>query len=223
MRSILSLFGKSPFKPLARHMDKVKNCIDLVEPLFAALKEGDYPKMKEISKRIMKMEHAADKIKDDIRNNLPQSVFMAVDKRDFLQLLSAQDDMADAVEDLAVLLGIKNLVTPEIIREPLEDLVIHVVRTTYLSCDLIFELDNLLEASFGGKEAEKVEKCAEKLGMEEWEADKKQFKLAQKLFSLGDSLSAADLLLWNEVVKKLGGVVDKAETIGKILRLFLAK
>jgi uncharacterized protein Yka (UPF0111/DUF47 family) len=36
-------------------------------------------------------------------------------------------------------------------------------------------------------------------------------------------LSAADLLLMNEVVKKLGGVADEAEKIGKTLRIFLAR
>ncbi|MFQ5716361.1 MAG: TIGR00153 family protein [Nitrospinales bacterium] len=223
MRSILSLFSKSPFKPLAHHIGRVRACIDQVKPLFAALNEKDYGKIRDISHLIMKVEHDADVIKTNIRNNLLQSLFMAVDKRDFLRLLSAQDDMADAVEDLAVLLRIKNLETPGIIQEPLDDLVAHVVNTAYLACDLINELDNLLEASFGGKEAEKVENEVERLGAEEWEADKKQFMLAQKLFSVDDELKAADLMLWNEVIKKLGAVADKAETIGKILRLFLAK
>jgi len=88
---------------------------------------------------------------------------------------------------------------------------------------MIRELEDLLEASFGGAEAEKVEKMAQNLGTAEWEADKKQFLLAQQLFSLGDQLSAADLLLMNEVVKKLGGVADEAEKIGKTLRIFLAR
>jgi uncharacterized protein Yka (UPF0111/DUF47 family) len=88
---------------------------------------------------------------------------------------------------------------------------------------LIHELENLLEASFGGVEAEKVEKAGHQLATYEWEADKKQFILAQKLFSLGDGISAADLLLWNEVNKKLGAVADKSELIGKTLRIFLAK
>jgi uncharacterized protein Yka (UPF0111/DUF47 family) len=84
-------------------------------------------------------------------------------------------------------------------------------------------LDTLLEASFGGAEAEKVEKVTQELGTAEWEADRKQFLLAQKLFSLGDGIAPADLLLWNEVSKKLGAVADKSEKIGKTLRIFLSK
>lgn len=223
MRSIFSMFAKSPFRPLVSHIEKVRACVEQVIPMFDALNNKDYSTVQEISELIVRLEHDADNIKDDIRNHLPQSVFLPVDKRDFLHLLSAQDDIADAVEDLAVLLRIKNLETPELIREPLGQLVSHVVTTTHQACDLICELDTLLEASFGGAEAEKVEKGAQALGTAEWEADKKQFLLAQKLFSLGENLTAADLLLWNEVLKKLGAVTDKAEQIGKTLRIFISR
>ena len=223
MRSIFSMFAKSPFRPLVSHIEKVRACVEQVIPMFDALNSKDYSTVQEISELIVRLEHDADNIKDDIRNHLPQSVFLPVDKRDFLHLLSAQDDIADAVEDLAVLLRIKNLETPELINEPLGQLVSHVVTTTHQACDLICELDTLLEASFGGAEAEKVEKGAQDLGTLEWEADKKQFLLAQKLFSLGENLTAADLLLWNEVIKKLGGVADKAEQIGKTLRIFISR
>ena len=223
MRSILSMFSKSPFKPLGSHMDKVRACVDQIDPLFKALDRGDYDEVGAISELIVKLEHEADKIKDDIRTHMRQTVFLPVDKKDFMHLLSAQDDISDAVEDLAVLLRIKNLDTPKIIKEPLNELVIHVVKTAYKGCDLIQELEALLESSFGGAEADKVDKATQALGTLEWEADRKQFQLAQKLFSLGNQIDAADLFLWNEVIKKLGAVADKTEQIGKILRIFLSQ
>ena len=223
MRTIFSMFAKSPFKPLVSHIDLVQECVNQIIPLFEFLQARDYQKVEETSKRIEKLEHKADKIKDDIRSHLPQSIFLPVDKRDFMRLLSAQDDIADAVEDLAVLLRIKNLEIPGTLNESLMDLAHHVVGAASEACRMIRELEDLLEASFGGAEAEKVEKMAQNLGTAEWEADKKQFLLAQQLFSLGDQLNAADLLLMNEVVKKLGGVADEAEKIGKTLRIFLAR
>ena len=223
MRSILSMFSKSPFKPLGSHMDKVRACVDQIEPLFKALNKEDYDEVEKISELIVKLEHEADKIKDDIRTHMRQSVFLPVDKKDFMHLLSAQDDIADAVEDLAVLLRIKNLNVPEVIRASLDELVDHVIKTACAGCDLILELEALLESSFGGAEAEKVEKATQVLGTLEWEADRKQFKLAQKLFSLESQINASDLLLWNEVIKKLGAVADKTEQIGKTLRIFLSQ
>ena len=147
MRSIMSMFSKSPFRPLVSHIEKVRACVDQMNPLFSALEGHDYQAVMEISEVIIKFEHEADNIKDQIRQSIGQSVFFAVDKRDFMQLLSAQDDIADAVEDLAVLLRIKNLETPEVIREPLMDLVDHIIKTANQACDLICELDTLLEAS----------------------------------------------------------------------------
>ena len=223
MRSIFSMFAKSPFKPLASHIDKVRACVDQIKPLFNAQLEGNYEQVESISEKIIKLEYEADKIKNDIRDHMPQSIFLAVDKRDFSHLLSAQDDIADSTEDLAVILRIRHLANPPELKEPLSALVDHVEESAHSACDLIHELENLLEASFGGAEAEKVEKACHKLATYEWEADKKQFVLAKKLFSLDDSLSAADLLLWNEVSKKLGAVADKSEQIGKTLRIFLAK
>ena len=223
MRSILSMFSKSPFKPLGSHMDKVRACVDQIEPLFKALDREDYDEVGKISELIVKLEHEADKIKDDIRTHMRQTVFLPVDKKDFMYLLSAQDDISDAVEDLAVLLRIKNLDTPEAIKEPLSELVKHVVKTAYKGCDLIQELEALLESSFGGAEADKVDKATQVLGTLEWEADRKQFQLAQKLFALGSQIDAADLFLWNEVIKKLGAVADKTEKIGKTLRIFLSQ
>ena len=223
MRSILSMFSKSPFKPLGSHMDKVRACVDQIDPLFNALEKRDYDQVAQISELIVKLEHEADMIKDDIRTHMRQTVFLPVDKKDFMHLLSAQDDIADAVEDLAVLLRIKDLHAPDKIKAPLGDLVEHVIKTAHEGCNLILELEALLESSFGGAEAEKVEKATKDLGTLEWEADRKQFQLAQKLFSLGNQIEAADLFLWNEVIKKLGAVADKTEQIGKILRIFLSQ
>jgi len=222
MRTILSMFAKSPFKPLVSHIDKVSECVNQIKPLFDAFLSSDYEKVESIAKEISKVEYKADKIKDDIRQHLPQSIFLPVDKRDFMHLLSAQDDIADAVEDLAVLMRIKNINIPDALRQPLIDLVDYIVSLANDACGMIRELEDLLEASFGGAEAEKVENMASNLGVAEYEADKMQFLLAQKLFSLSD-LSAADLFLLNELIKKLGGVADQSEKIGKTLRVFISR
>ena len=223
MRTILSMFAKSPFKPLVSHIDKVNECVSQIVPLFEAYKSGDYIKVEKISQQIEKAEHKADKIKDNIRQHLPQSIFLPVDKRDFMHLLSAQDDIADAVEDLTVIMRLKNIDIPEELLEPLMDLVQHVVDIANAACSMIRELEDLLESSFGGAEAEKIEKMAQGLGTSEWEADKKQFLIAKKLFSMDDKLNAAELFLLNELIKKLGGVADQSEKIGKTLRMFLSR
>lgn len=75
MRSIMSMFSQSPFKPLVSHIEKVRACVDQMKPLFAALEGRDYQAVMDISEVIIKFEHEADTIKDHIRQSLGKSVF----------------------------------------------------------------------------------------------------------------------------------------------------
>ena len=224
MRStILNLFGKSPFKPLQEHLEKVKECLEQIQPFFDSLYKQDYKEVKAISKRIMKLEHQADKIKDKIRDNLPKNLFLAVDRRDLLNLLSAQDSVCDAIEDLAVVLNLRKMTVPEKLRPLLNDLVKKVVQVGNLSASVILELNNLLEASFGGPEAEKVIKMVGEVSTTEWEADKIQFKLAQALFKMEKELDPVSIFMWMKIFQILSEIADASEKVTKLLRLFLSK
>ena len=107
MRTVLSLFAKSPFKGLSAHMEKGRECYILLKPLFEAAFAEDYDKVDEIFRQIHEMEHEADILKDDIRSALPKSLFLPVDRRDLLNVLTAQDSVPDTVEDIAMLVRIR--------------------------------------------------------------------------------------------------------------------
>lgn len=221
MRSIAGLFGRSPFKLLEKHMEKVKDCFNEVPRLFDVLYLSDYEEVKIISNEILKMEHEADRIKSDIRNQLPHSLFLPVDRRDFMNLLSAQDDIADAVEDLSIVLRLKNVTVPDEIRPALMDLVNMIMDIGEKAYKIVRELDNLMEVSFGGPEAESVSKMIDELGTMEWKADKLQFKITKEIFNLEESLSKGDFFILLEIIRKLGSLADKSEKVGKILKSFI--
>ena len=73
MRTILSMFAKSPFKPLVSHIEKVNECVNQIKPLFDAFLSSDYEKVESIAKQISKVEYKADKIKDDIDTSFTPS------------------------------------------------------------------------------------------------------------------------------------------------------
>ncbi len=221
MRSIAGLFGRSPFKPLERHMEKVKECLAGMPALFDAVYDGDFERVKVISERILKLEHEADKLKDTIRGQLPHSLFLPVDRRDFLGLLSVQDDIADAVEDLSIVLRFKRFEFPERIRPIFLELVNKVMEIGDASCKIVQELDNLMEVSFGGPEADMVMQMIDRLGTMEWEADKLQFKVTREIFAMESDLGKGDFLILLEIVRKLGNLADKSEKVGKVLRMFI--
>ena len=85
MRSIAGVFGRSPFRPLAQHTEKVNDTVQLVRPLMEAFLAGDWAKTDELYVRISKLEHKADVLKSEIRDRLPKSLFLPVDRGEALE------------------------------------------------------------------------------------------------------------------------------------------
>src|SRR5580704_5745643 len=101
MLTIARLFGKSPFAPLQTHMDKVASCIGELPNLFEAVIDQDSHAIQIIGEKISKLEHEADLTKNDIRNHLPKSIFLPLDRSALLDILSLQDAIADQAEEIA--------------------------------------------------------------------------------------------------------------------------
>jgi hypothetical protein len=150
-------------------------------------------------------------------------MFLAVDRRDLLNLLSAQDSVCDAVEDLAVVLNLREMTVPEKLKPLLTDLTKKVVMVGKQSASVILELNTLLEASFSGPEAEKVIKMVGEVSTMEWEADKIQYKLAQTMFKIEKELDPVSIFMWMKIFQTVSEIADASEKVTKLLRLFLSK
>ena len=156
MQTLARLFGRSPFKLLQLHMEKVIACIREVEPLFVALEKRDYDEVARMSTHICQLEHEADLMKNDIRNNLPTTLFLPVARATLLEILALQDSLADRAQDISVLLTLRKLE----LYDEIAPLLYRFIQMNDASCDqahkIIMEIGMLLESSFGGQEAEKV-------------------------------------------------------------------
>lgn len=221
MSIISKLFGKSPFEPLYQHMCKVKECVDLLRPLMEALLNGENKKIKEYAKKIFKAEHNADLVKKEIRNSLPKSVFLPVARGDLLRFLKEQDNIADSTEDLAVLLSMREMFVPEDFKKELRDLVDRVMETLGLAMQVSSEIKLLAETSFGGAEAHKVMDLIEQVKTKEWEADKAQMIVVQKMFSIEKDLDPVSVMMWMHIFRELGAVANHSENTGDLLRMML--
>lgn len=221
MSIISKLFGKSPFEPLYQHMCRVKKCVDLIKPLMQAFFDEDFEKVTEITKKIFKAEHEADLMKKEIRINLPKGIFLPVARGDILRFLKEQDNIADATEDLAVLLAMRRMKVPTELKEELHNLVDDVIEAFDLTMKVSSEIKILAETSFGGAEAHKVMEMIEKIKIKEWEADKAQMRAAQKMFSLEDQLDPVSVMMWMNIFRELGNLANHAENTGDQLRIML--
>ncbi|MDF1535835.1 MAG: TIGR00153 family protein [bacterium] len=222
-RTIFELFAKSPFGPLQDHMRKVMDCVRLVPSLFEALEQGDNTRLKEISEKVDKAEFEADEIKNQIRSDLPSTIFTPVDRGDLLDILRFQDRISDAAEDVAVLLNMKDLPFPDELAAYFWRFMEQVMITVEQYAKISEELDELMEASFGGAEAGKVMEMITVLGEMEHETDRKQQELLKKLLTMEEELGALNIVLWMRVFQLAGDIANGAERTGNRVRLFLSK
>ncbi len=224
VRNIFKIFSRSPFGPLTQHLKKCGETAGKVRVLIGYLKAGDSAAAKSTAKEIMALEHDADLIKHEIRDHLPKTLFLPVDRRDLLRILSAQDDIADRVEDLAVVATLKpGFPVPEELVEELDRVVGHVMDCVDKALEIGNAMEDLLESGFAGPEADRVSELIQNLGENEHLADKRQYKLSQKLVQVADQLKPVDLMLWAELIKNLGRIANAAEKYSKQLRNTLAK
>ncbi|GAB4373470.1 MAG: TIGR00153 family protein [Acidobacteriota bacterium] len=224
MRVILDLFGRSPFHALQGHMEKVLEPVSELHGFFEAFLGGDTERAREVRKRILKLEHEADLVKNEIRDHLPKSYFLPVDRRDLLALLHQQDKLADLCEDIVIVATLKaDLRLPA----DLHGAVLKEIDLALEACstarEIIGRLDELLETSFGGAQADEVVKLIDRVGAQEHEVDKHAYTTARELFAREGEIGAVDLSLWQKLLELIGGLANAAESIGDQVRLMLSR
>lgn len=223
VRSILGIFAKNPF-PMIKEMGvKVEECTSQVPVLFDAFFEGDYDRVREIADQISHLEHEVDVVKTRVRDHLPKTLFLPVDRRDLLDVLATLDAIADCAEDVGILFTLRQMEPHPQIVEPLKTLVRRVMATVEKALEIIAEIDVLAEAGFSGPEADRVLTMIDELNRLEHQADIVQDSLARTLFAMEDEIKPGSLLIWNKIFNKVGDMANAAEKMGNRLRLFLSK
>lgn len=221
MRTIARLFGKSPFAPLQTHMKRVANCIEKLTDIFDVLSKKDLEKIEKLSKELSSLEHEADLTKNDIRNHLPKSLFLPIDRSHFLGILAVQDRIADKAEEIGIILSFKTLDMPGQLKELVRELYQKTTETFWQSKKIIEELDELLESSFGGIGAEKVKEMVEQTAYLEHEVSQSRRKLLKYLLSEEVELPISSFYLWESTIKELGSIAELSEELANRIRVVL--
>ncbi len=221
LTTILKLFGRSPFAPLSSHMERVSQCVYKLKELFPAIEEGNTEAHRHIVDEISELEHHADITKNDIRNHLPKSLFMPIDRAQFLEILSLQDTIADTVQDIAILTTLKPLKFSPHFRDNFYDFLEKNFDTFDCALRIIEELHELLESSFGGVEAEKVLHMVNQVAYKEHEVDMIQRTLLQNFFECDEEMSYPSFYLWDKIFENVGKISNLSEKLGYRIRMTL--
>lgn len=220
---ILNWRGQSPFEPLAEHMKHVRDCVDLVMPMFECVRAGEHAQLQTLAEDVFKAEHEADKVKNRIRQTIPKAFSLPVFRGDLLAFLHVQDELADTAEDLAVQLTIKQLAMPAALADEVLAYVGQAVKVCQQLYDAVADLKDLEESDFGGARGDRILKLVSQAEHEEWIADKMQYKLAQQLFALDEELKATDIFLWSQIFQNIGQLANHADKTAERLRRMLAR
>lgn len=218
-----AIFGASPIRPLQKHMEKVIDCVAEIIPFTDAVLAGDFKTRDLHHHAIIDREHEADRLKKELRLHLPVSLFMPIDRRDVLEVLTMQDHVAGAVRSVTGVIVGRNMRIPDFMAQGYRGLVMRCVDACHTAYAAIRELDELVETSFGTKEIELVNGILHELDTIEQETDEQQVSVRARLFEREKSLHPVDVMFLYRTIDKTGEIADRAQRVGSRLQLMLAK
>lgn len=213
MSTIGKLFGRSPFGQIQHHMDQVSKCIDKMSEVIDAVKDGKFELVEDLTYEVSKLEHQADQIKDDIRERLLKRFFMPIDRGEVLEILSLQDSLADTAEDVCKVLTIRKLPFPDDIRADFDKFLELNINACSICVTIIGQLDELIEAGFGGTEAERIRGLAKDVAFAEHQADVVQMSMLKKLYNHDTDFSIGEFHLWMRFTRTLGRLSNISENL----------
>jgi len=217
-----NLFGQSPIRPIQTHMARVHECAEQLIPFLEASLQDDWATAKQIRSTISKLETKADKIKKDLRLNLPKNLLMPVHRSDMLDLIGRQDKIANCTKDISGIMMGRKMVIPESMAEIVLEYAETAVATSAQALKAINEMDELLSTGFRGRELILVEGLIEELDDLENKNDKLQIAVRAKLFKLESKLSPIDVMFLYRIIDGIGELADRAQKVGSRMQLLIA-
>jgi predicted phosphate transport protein (TIGR00153 family) len=220
---ILNVFGRSPIKPLQKHMAKAHDAAHLLVAFFKATFADDWQAAGQIQQRIDQIESEADQLKRDLRLHLPKGLFLPVPRTDVLEILALQDRIANQAEDIAGLVIGRRMRIPAKIEVQYMVFLERCLAATVQAHKAINELDELLETGFKGNEVKLVEQMILELDKIEHDTDTLQIEVRQALFQIESELPPVDVVFLYKVLEWTGDLADRSQMVGGQLHLLLAR
>lgn len=219
----LNMFGRSPIRPLEAHMSKVYMCVKELRPFFEAVLVESWVKAEALQKSIAQLEHEADDMKRELRQHLPNSLFLSVSRSDLLDLLYVQDRLANKAKDIAGMVFGRKMIFPAAIAKKYIEFLQRSLDASEQADVAIHELDELLETGFSGHEVKLVDQMIAKLSEIEHDTDRQQVELRQIMFDLEQTLPPVNVMFLYKIIEWTGELADRAREIGDRLQILVAR
>ena len=214
---------KSPFGQLLEHMEKVRECIEILGDGLIKYYNGNYKGFSDLAEKVSEIEHEADGIKRNLRNHLPTSLFMPVDKGKFMWALREQDKILDHAENLVKMLDMRHTKIPKELQEVFISHIKLVMKTVEAMQDAVGNIRDLVETSFVKREREQTKKYIYKVHELEWKADQKKYEMTRGIYNLEKKLDPMDVYHLLKIADWVDDIADHAENVADWLRAMIAK
>ena len=220
---IIETLRKSPFEALIEHVGIVKRSAKLLKDEINAYLDGRYDEFDSLRKEIEELELKADYVKSNIRNHLPKSVKMPVDRGVFLSLLAEIDKVEDLIQDIGEWISMREKSIPNPLRDEFENLFDKSMASVE-SCEAaIVQLNVVIESSFSENERKKAKDVIQKLHKDEHDSDIVERHLTRKIFEMEETISPVAIFHLSKLVFLLGDIANHAENAGDRIRALLAR
>ena len=204
-------------------MDRVAECVAMTAEALAAMQRGDQAEVERLAEEVSSCEHKADLVKNDIRNHLPRGLFLPVDRANLLEILAIQDNLADKAEDVAILLTFKALAVPAAFEAQFGAFLEKNLGAFDAVRRIVHQLDELLETSSGGAEAEKVKAMVDQVALLEHEADVVQRELVKLVYAGEDQMTYGTFDLWMKLISEVSDLSNYSEKLAYRVRMTLER
>ncbi len=221
--SFLSLLAESPFSGLQEHMEVDNKASEALKSFIKSAVESDWKTAKEHRETIVKLEHQADEIKNNIRNHLPKSLFMSVSRQDILDLVFTMDGIPNAAKDISGVMIGRRMVIPEHMSQRFIDCTNSAIMATHQACDAIKKVNEMQRSGFGGKNSNQLHHLVAEIEQLEHENDELEISLRNELFKIEQDLPPVDVIFLYDIINKIGILADISQSLGHILIRLVAK
>ena len=148
---------------------------------------------------------------------------MPVSRSDLLELLQAQDRIANLAKHIVGLTSSRRMAIPAALAPAMTALVEAAVKPANVALEALNELDELITTGFSGKEVELVSAMIARLDAVEHAADIKEAELTRLLYSLEKSLDPVDVMFLYRLIEWIGDLADKSQTVGNRMLYLIAR
>ena len=221
--SFLGMLAESPFSGLQEHMILGNKSTNALENFLKAVYESDWRTAFECREEIVTLENQADDIKNNIRNNLPKSLFMSVSRQDLLDLVFTMDGIPNAAKDISGVMIGRKMEIPKEVAEDFMNCSKAAIKAANQASDAIRKVDEMQKTGFGSSDVSILSDIVSKLEQIEKENDELEIALRNKFFEHEKQYDPVEVMFFYDVINKIGSLADISQTVGHLLVRLVSK